>query len=311
MTRLIFVPQYPTTLRYQEWWWSEFPTQLSKHFQVRVLGESFVRATATRKLEREELFSPVELSVELEVYQIREYMELGLNDSDILLLNDISFPGLFANVLLHKRPKKCFTICHASSKNRFDYFSKVRKIKYPIEKALSKLFDKVIVGSEYHKDKLKWDNIQVLYLPNPPMPKPTPPIDKNGIVIVSRKGVQKRTSRLERLVTKTFGRINRIDSQNWGGYYFKLAGYQAMLITSKEETFGYQIVDAVNCGVVPVAPNKMSYPELLPREYLYDTKEEMIEILRKAIKGELEPPKQLKTTEESNMFFETLASLMK
>jgi len=43
-----------------------------------------------------------------------------------------------------------------------------------------------------------------------------------------------------------------------------------LLITAHEDTFGYQIVDAIINGCVPLARNDLAYPELLPKEYLYN-----------------------------------------
>jgi len=41
MKRLIIVPQYPTKLRYQEWWWNELPKEMFNYFDdIIVLGNS-------------------------------------------------------------------------------------------------------------------------------------------------------------------------------------------------------------------------------------------------------------------------------
>lgn len=309
--RLILVPQYPAQLRYQEWWWTEFPKQLSEYFEVIVLGSSFVRSWENRGATRESFFSPIELSIDLELNQVAEFMQLRLEKDDVLLLNDISFPGIFANVLFHKRPKKCFAICHATSRNKYDYFGRDRRAKFPVEKGISKLFNAVFVGSGYHLRKLGWQNIAILRFPDPPFPRPEPPLEKNGIGAVSRKGVQKRTSKLERRVEEKFGKITYLNSKDWAGYYYALKAFQVMLITSKEETYGYQVVDAINCGCIPVAPNSLSYPELLPPEYLYNNGEEMLTVIQKALDGGLPVLTELKTSERSKTFYQQLATRMK
>ena len=275
MSRLILVPQYPTKMRYQEWWWDEFPKQFAKYFdEVIVIGK-----TVSRVLAECGYFSPVDLAVQYETQQIIEYMAFDLKPGDILLLNDLSFPGLFANVLFHKRPDKCFAICHATSKNAYDYFEKDRKIKYPIEKATAKLFNKVFVGSQYHKRKLGWENIEVVLLPFAPFEGQLNPKIYN-IVTVARAGKQKHNLSLERLIEKGFKTtIVQCKAQTWKDYYKFLSQSRILLITSKEETFGYQVFDALKNGCLVVAPNAFSYPEFLPKNYLYNNVNELLDII--------------------------------
>jgi hypothetical protein len=77
------------------------------------------------------------------------------------------------------------------------------------------------------------------------------------------------------------------------------------LITANEETFGYQIVDAVMHGCIPIAKNSLSYPELLPEEYLYNSADEMVEKIGKALNGNLPVP-ELKCHEDMDNFYENL-----
>jgi hypothetical protein len=286
MSRLILVPQYPTKLRYQEWWWEEFPEQFKKYFnEIIVLGGKISTVMADAGV-----FSPVDLAITYETRQIWNYMDLELRKDDVLLLNDLSFPGLFAQILFHKRPSKCFAICHATSKNRYDYYAKDREAKYPIEKAVAKMFDKIIVGSNYHKEKLGWPNVRTVYLPLPPF-FGRASFTENNIVSVARPGIQKHNAKLERFVEKAFGlTIHKYNPTSWKDYYTFLGRARILLITSKEETFGYQVIDAILNQCTPIAPNAFSYPELLPKNYLYNNKEELFNLISQAFDNELKPP---------------------
>ena len=55
--------------------------------------------------------------------------------------------------------------------------------------------------------------------------------------------------------------------------------------TAIHEFFGVAVVEAVYAGCVPLLPNRLSYPELLPpalhRAHLYDTQRELLERLRR------------------------------
>ena len=118
--RIIYVPQYPTSMRYQEWWMWKIPQEFSNAgYEVTVLGKDYAKMMAYRRGSLD-MFSPINMSIEFETEQIREYMLLDIKDDDILFLSDISFPGFFSNVLYHKRCSKMFAFCHATSINKFD-----------------------------------------------------------------------------------------------------------------------------------------------------------------------------------------------
>jgi hypothetical protein len=291
MGRLILVPQYPTPLRYQEWWWKVFPKELAKYFdEVIVLGNKDVNIVVPFLGE----FAPMQIATSFEARQIEEYLFLDLKNDDTLLLCDLSFPGLFAQALYHKRPKKCFAICHATSLNRFDYYAKDRQSKYPVEKAVAKVFDRIFVGSLYHKHKLRgWKNITVTGMPFAPFTGEQN-IKEYNIVSVARRGKQKRNARLENLISKALGcEIITPRCRSWVEYYDFLSKSKVMLITSNEETFGYQVLDAITNGCIPIAPNRYSYPELVSKNYLYNNYIEAIELVDDALAGKLSVPRLL------------------
>jgi len=313
MSRLIFVPQYPTSMRYQEWWLPEFQTQFGKHFdEVLTLG------TLDKDIVRgeREMFSPVDSSIRFELEQIKQYMSLPIRNSDILFLADISFPGFFTNVLYHKKPKKCFAFCHATSLNNYDYFEDVRNSKYPVEHGQSIIFNKVFVGSVYHQEKIKWYNTIVTRVPKPPFDF-FDEVKKNekiyNFVSVSRPTKQKVDLDLENRVMKNLGsQIRRQDFNTWFEYYEFLSSARCLIITAQEETFGYQVMDAIMCGCIPICPNKFSYPELLPREYLYNNEKELFDFLELKIlcSDKTEVPTLLCQNEVDN-FYDNICGIMK
>lgn len=312
MSRIIFIPQYPTSMRYQEWWINELPKQFrSMGFDVHTLG---IEKAYDMKIKRgnAEMFSPINAAIEFECSQIDEYMNLELQDDDILFVADISFPGFFMNVLYHKRPSKIFSFCHATSINKFDYFEPVKRCKYPVETSHAALCDKVFVGSNYHKNKLRWINTVVTYLPFPPF-KTSPNEEKTiDIISASRPTPQKVDLELEAEVEKKFGKIKRMECNSWEQYYKFLAQSKILLITSHEDTFGYQIVDAILNGCVPIARNSLAYPEILSSEYLYDSKWELIHMIKKVLDGDYHYsfPKIL-CEKQMNNFYKKIVNEMK
>jgi len=312
MSRIIFVPQYPTPMRYQEWWTGKFTEEFEKAgLEVIVIGEKHADMMKHRR-GRMSMFSPINAAIEFECAQIDEYMDLELKDDDVLFMSDISFPGVFGSVLFHKRPKRCFAFCHATSLNHLDYFEKDKRAKFPIESSHAALMDVVFVGSNYHEDKLGWSNTIVTRLPYPPLK--TLHINWKekwyDIISASRPTPQKVDLELEKLVSKKFSQVNRPISDSWEDYYRVLAYSKILLITAQEETFGYQVIDAVLNGCIPIAPNKFSYPELIPRNYLYDSPEELLDIIE-AVLGGMRGVPVILCTQEIERFYHNIIQIMK
>ena len=318
--RIIFVPQFPSEMRYQEWWYTEFPKQFRAHgFEVLTLGEKYLDVIKHRRSTLD-MFSPINQAIEFETEQIREYMLLDIQDDDILFLADLSFPGFFANVLYHKECPKMYAFCHATSLNTLDYFNSLAYSKFPVESSHSFLFDTVFVGSEYHQKKLQapddryWRNTMVTYLPFPPMEFKLSGVTKTiDIMSASRPSPQKVDSELEAHVEQQLGlKIQRPVSKTWGQYIWKLQESKVLLITAKEDTFGYQIVDAVMNNCIPLARNSLAYPELLEREYLYDSALELVAKLELLTNLDRQPsvPKLL-CEEQMNKFYDVICEEMR
>ncbi len=203
-------------------------------------------------------------------------MVLDLKGNDVLFYSDISFVGLFGAVLFHKRPKRMFSFCHATSINKGDYYNKYKHEKFMIETAFANSFDKVFVGSKYHQDKLGWNNTIVTYLPFPPIDPQSSKIKYYDIMSASRPNPQKVDLELEAIVEEKFCKIHRPISQTWEEYYTNLASSKILILSAVEDTFGYQIIDAILNGCIPIARNSLAYPEILSREYLYKDENELL-----------------------------------
>jgi len=320
MARLIFVPQFPSKMRYQEWWFTEFSKQFRDHdFDVLTLGEKYVGVIKHRRSTLD-MFSPINQAIEFETEQIKEYMMLDIQDDDILFVADISFPGFFCNVLYHKECPKMYAFCHATSINRLDYFQSVSYSKFPVESSHSYLFDTVFVGSKYHQDKLQaideryWRNTTVTYLPfSPRRLFPEPPLKKTiDIMSASRPSIQKVDTELETYIEKELGvKIQRPISNSWGEYFRNLQKSKVLLITAHEDTFGYQIVDAVTNNCIPLARTSCAYPELLEREYLYDSRLELVTKLEFLLALEEQPQvPRLLCEKQMNKFYDVICDEM-
>ncbi len=308
--RIIFVPQYPTPNRYQEWWFWKFQREFKDAgFEVKVLGKEYAKNMEIVR-GHEADFSPVQTAIDFEAQQIKEYAEMKFTPEDVLFLADLSFPGLFCNVLHHYRPARMYAFCHATSLNKYDIFEHVRAAKWPVEAAHAAMFNKIFVGSNYHARKLLWPNVMVTSLPAPTHLRQCKSETKIfNIVSASRLSKQKVDLELEVEVAHKFGAITRKFTNSAQEYYEFLGQAKVLLITSHEDTFGYQIVDAINNNCIPIARNGLSYPELLQPQYLYKDKDELFSLLESALWGLLDVPK-LKCKNQMDNFYKTIIKEM-
>lgn len=311
--RLLFVPQYPSRLRYQQWWYSEFPKNLEKHFDEIVVIEGNGEDSSAVASAKPEDFSPINLGIQWETRQINQYMNMKVYNDDIMFIADLSFPGFFPNVLYHKRPSKVFMFCHGTSLNHLDYFEPTRPSKLESERAFAMLSDAVFVGSNYHQNKLGWDNIIVTPLPYPPMVGFKNAKKTIDIISVSRPTKQKVDLELEYKLEESTGiKIERPTEpfKTWKDYYKFVASAKCMLITAQEETFGYQVVDAVMNNCIPLAPSKFSYRETLGGQYLYNDFDDLKKLVSAAIGGNIKKV-ELKCDKQMRNFYDNIAYHMK
>lgn len=310
MSRMIFIPQLPNKLRYSEFWITELENEFKKEYdEVIVLGKN--ELTNISRI-NDGMFSTVKSAIDFELIQIKEYLSIKLLKDDTLFLADLSFPGFFPNVLYHHNPglNRCFAYCHATSKNYMDYFGKLRYSKFPCETSHSELFNTIFVGSNYHKNKLGWKNIKVVGVSIPPYPIFKEP-KENEIISVVRPNIQKITKKLESLISKNFSTIVRKNCDSWEQYYKFLSSAKLLLITTKEDTFGYSTLEAIRNNTAVIAPNNFSYPELLPSEYLYDNYDDLSMKIWSVLNDDLKCPKKILCNDLCENFYKNIITEMK
>lgn len=292
MSRMIFVPQFPTKMRYQEFWYTELKRKFEENFsEVIVLGKSYIENEKNTESDFS-MFSPIQQAINLEMAQINEFLNLKIYDDDILFMSDISFPGFFGNVFHHKRCGKMYAFVHGTSKNYLDYFQDCSESKWLIERGHAKLFDKIFIGSRYHQKKLGWKNTEVVGVPIPPF-ETFNEEKKYDIISVARFNRQKVTKWIEEEIEKDFSKVVWEHHNTWEEYYKFLSSAKILLITSKEETFGYSCMEAIMNNTAVFAPNRFSYPELLPKIFLYDNIEDLKNKISLVLIGYLKPPQRL------------------
>ncbi|MBN2533365.1 MAG: DUF3524 domain-containing protein [Spirochaetales bacterium] len=84
---------------------------------------------------------------------------------------------------------------------------------------------------------------------------------------------------------KLYGRVilqyGYVDSRE--KYYDWLKKGSVVVSTARQENFGIAVVEAIRFGNIPLVPNRLSYPEIIPSKYhnslLYNDEEELIDKL--------------------------------
>jgi len=319
MSRMIYVPQFPAKLRYQEWWIEQFYLEFSKKYDdVIILGWNSLYKLQNESYDSK-MFSPINKAIEFETAQINDYMSFNIRDDDILFLADISFPGIFCNILYHKPCPKMYAFCHATSLNKYDYFRPMRKYKSKIEHQHARLFDCIFFGSQYSANKTNWTGKGIkchnVALPDSPdsIIKPSTnkirPID---VVSVCRLNIQKVNKKVEKKVEQELGiKIYREEVETWKDYNILLANSKVLLITSKEDTYNLTILDAIKCGCVPLVPDKLCFPEILPPQWRYKDADDLISKLKYMFENDNFIVPDVINRDQVNNFFDNIIEMMK
>lgn len=303
--RIVLLSQMPVKNRYQEDWIDIWVRELRKlGIEPIVIGDREVRV-----IDRSKPYNYFTNTDEAIVYEAKQVIK-AVEHLDIgrMLVLDVNFPGLMLPALhifkLIKPSLKIYGVLHAGSWCNGDIWSRV-KGRREFEYAIFKSYDKIFVGSKYHKRKIeryfgeKFENIVVTGLPFYKKDilkyvKPLMYTEKEGIFVNGRPE-QSKTDWLEQLVKSlpytfyipytvsfTSPNLKMITLKTRDEYFNLLSRVRVMISLKSEETFGYATLEACVLNTVPIAPKKFSYPEILPSSLLYDSFDELIEKVRKA-----------------------------
>ncbi len=171
----------------------------------------------------------------------------------------------------------------------------VRKYKKKAEALTASMFDGVFFGSYYAERKVGWNRYTKTHITRLPLP-PGHLIHKLSIdkdikmTSVCRPSIQKVNKKVEKKVESAIGKIHRQEVFNWEQYTKLLNRSKMLIISTKEDTFNNTNMDALICDCIPLAPNKLCFPEILDREYLYDYADELIFKIEKVLSGRLKVP---------------------
>ena len=115
----------------------------------------------------------------------------------------------------------------------------------------------------------------------PPWPRPG---WCRGSRTTSRAQFRSNSVELEQLIRKRYlFPVTWMAGLTKQEYYHALGKCRVLVSTALVETFGYCAMEAVALGVHPVCPRRLSYPDILPDEYLYGNREDALDKITAAL----------------------------
>lgn len=187
-------------------------------------------------------------------------------------------------------------LLHAGTWDKWDFLSRSGLGKWAkgLESSMILAADKVIVATQFHKDIIQKDlgEFSNIIVEDFPIFTPKYNIEKDNIVVFPhRLAVEKDElafDKVEQMYRKKYpdAEVKFIKTVNEctckEEYYMLLAAAKVSFSSAKQETFGIAMLESLNMGCIPVAPNRLSYKETLP-DYLYDSLDEAVDMIHKGL----------------------------
>jgi hypothetical protein len=254
-----------------------------------------------------------------QIYQIAKLYEDGkVDDNTVFFFSDLWFPGIESLAYLnyfYKVKPKITGVIHAGSFTDTDFVRDMERWAKNFEDIIFDIADTIYIGSEFIKnDIIKKRIIDQRKLIVTPLPLDSSLSNyqnnrqKEDIIIFNGRLCDEKQPWLFNELTQrnTYRGWKFISTQSnnlsKNEYYKLLAKSKVVVSFALQENFGYGIAEAVSLGCIPIVPNKLVYPEMYSKEYLYNSFEDCEYILNDAMSGRLNVP-QLNITKPFNTWF--------
>jgi glycosyltransferase involved in cell wall biosynthesis len=269
----------------------------------------FLNAAFTTK------FKSLQLAAIAEMYEKNE-----ITDDDVFFFSDIWFPGIeslaYMNYFWKVNPK-ITGIIHAGSFTDTDFVRDMERWAKNFEDIVFDIADVIYCASEF----IRQDILKKRMVPDYKLVVSGLPVDFTGlepyrnqkkeriIIFNGRLCDEKQPWLAEQLLSAVKQRIENDDrftsydknfhhtcliktqENNFSkDEYYKLLGRACVVVSfALQENFGFGIAEAAYLGCVPVVPNRLVYPELYDKKYLYNNFDEAVEMTVNALLN-YEPP---------------------
>lgn len=242
--------------------------------------------------------------------QIAEMYERGeITDDDTFFFSDIWFPGIeslsYMNYF-HKTTPKITGVIHAGSFTDTDFVRDLERWAKNFEDIIFDIADTVYCASNFIRDDIikkrfvQPEKLVVSGLPLDVAHLPQPGVKKNQVVFNGRLCDEKQPWLFDQLRDRIHAlghtQVKFIKTQDLGlskpDYYQLLSESQVVVSFALQENFGFGVAEAAHLGCVPVLPDRLVYPELYSSKYLYENFDQCVDLVLRALGGDLNPVPQ-------------------
>lgn len=205
----------------------------------------------------------------------------GEGENDIYFFNDGWFPGAealeYVRSMDNRKKFKIYCIMHAGTWDEYDFTVKngMRYWGGEIERGWLKIYDKIFVGSKFHKNLIIEKNrdieelaekIYVTGIPFRYQETVRSRWEKENIVVFPhRLDSEKNPDMFDRLKKELddiegWKFIKTIEECDTKEEYYEVLGKSRIAVSyAEQETFGFAMLEAIANGCVPVVPDRLSY----------------------------------------------------
>jgi glycosyltransferase involved in cell wall biosynthesis len=279
-------------MRYTAQWTNWFPSEFNR---LRIPFRQY-HAIGGGELKPGEFLSP--RTVNIKIFQLSRLLENLIKDKskpNNILFGDIWFPGIEAIPYLSRMSQgqyansAIYGFLHAGTYDMWDRTNQLGLTVWgePFEDAIFNFIEKVFVATDFHKKlvcskrDIDPDRVIVTGLPVDivGLSKIKSPIDRKGIIFTGRPVVEKGYDKVKLCNMKICCTQLLNPHLSKQRYYKLLASSKIVFAPSRQETFGYGIVEGMACGCIPIVPNALAFTDYVPPECRYRTEKEMIKLL--------------------------------
>ena len=259
----------------------------------------------TNKISKGE-FLDIEKTIQFKSRQIElvslAFQEGKVKDGDWFFFGDMFFPAIESIKYMAELQNIYVKVCgfnYAGRSDEFDFVRKLSKWADYTEKAYHEVCDLIFVGSEFHKKnvinyfELPEDKVIVtgyIWNNNEAFKTFNKHSDKEDFIIyphriskekgfddfikvtelMSDKQFVITSSSNKRLISNLPDNVDYYRGLRKDEYYDLMSRAKYYLSTAYQETFGYTLREAILYRCIIAAPNRLCYPEMLPKENLYN-----------------------------------------
>lgn len=195
---------------------------------------------------------------------------------------------------------KIVGILHAGTWDEHDFLTKsgVAKWGKSFERSIIDIADEIYVATNFHKTMIEkyfessFSKIKIVKFPVFYSDRLYNNRNRQNLVIFPHRLADEKQPQvfieLEKRYVSKYGRDTRFIRtkdicKTKKEYYTLMSNSRCVFSSALQETFGIAMLEGVNCGCIPVAPNRLSYVETLSEFGLYNDISEAVEMVRMAI----------------------------